>query len=239
MHLLADEHFDSGRAEQPVGRSVPSLLREHSVACDRKTSDVGHLRSGDEPDSCRGRQPQRVEHPGCGDLLENSHPRGAGVHTGHLVVGADQPVGRQRHRQRPPDDEAVIARSSRRDEARPEVAGQIIEHDVRRLARVGQRPVECQPELGGVDERPDMAAGQRTQPRAGDPARLVEKVITQGGRTYRSAQLPEPGSRLNVVATVLPGSGVTAAAGGSTFPWHVLGSGASGGPEPLSERAGA
>lgn len=111
------------------------------------------------------------------------------MHTRHLVVGADKPIGRQRHRQRPPDDEAVIARSARCDEARLEIAGQVIEHGVRRLARGGTRPVKRQAERGGVGERARVAVGQRTQPCAGDPACLVEEVIGHAAVNVPQRQL--------------------------------------------------
>ena len=104
--LRADEHPHAGRADQPAARDVPAGAAQHLVAGGGEAGEVGHRAAGDEADGAARRQPEQVEHPRLGDVLDGGVGRGERAQAGVLVPRADQPVGGQRRGVGAADDEA-------------------------------------------------------------------------------------------------------------------------------------
>jgi len=107
--LLADDHGDGRRADQPIGLHVPPGAAQHGVAGRGQGGEVGDGGPGDEAAACARWQPEEVDEPAQGDLLQFGRGRGDVVEGAVLIPRPGQPVGGQRHGQRAADDEAEEA----------------------------------------------------------------------------------------------------------------------------------
>ncbi len=146
---------DRRGALQSLPLDVPADASQDAVACRGERREVGHRRPGHEPDARLGRQPEQLDEPAAGDLLGDRRGRRDDVQAGVLVPGAGQPVGAERGRRAAADDEAEVARTGTRDEARVGGGRRAIR---RRRSRRTARP--------GAD---------RPSPRAGRPGRPVHR----------------------------------------------------------------
>ncbi len=118
VDLVADDDGDRRRPEQAVGFDVPSRLGEHGVPRRRQCGEVGDRRAGRET-RCRSvGQPEQVDQPAQGDLLQAS-PSPARLN-GTRISGP-----RHRRASSPPTRRAANRRRrSRRSVARPSRSSQ-------------------------------------------------------------------------------------------------------------------
>ena len=63
VHLVAHDHAQRRRAEQPLRLDVPALAREQRVARGGEAAEVRHRGAGDEADAGAGREREHVEQP--------------------------------------------------------------------------------------------------------------------------------------------------------------------------------
>ena len=82
-----------------------------------QAGEVRHLATGHEAHTALARQVEQVQQPSRRDFLQRCRKRRDHVDARVLVPGGHQPVRRQRHRQRAPDDEAEVARRRTRGSA--------------------------------------------------------------------------------------------------------------------------
>ncbi len=115
--LLGDDHADRRRSHEALALHVPAGVGEHPVAGGRQRGHVRHLAARDEGERRVARQPEEVDHPGAGDLLDRRDRRRRAGEAGVLVPRRHHPVGGERDRQRPADHEAEEARRAHRGDA--------------------------------------------------------------------------------------------------------------------------
>ena len=140
MHLLADHHAHRRSPEQPLPIGVPSRAPQQLTPSCRQAAEVGHLRTGHEADvRARGETKQLQDPPGS-DLLGDRNRWRGDVHTAHLIPRGNHPVSTQRDRERAPDHEPEVARSSRGHEPGIGIGSQLLEHFHRVLPIIRQRP---------------------------------------------------------------------------------------------------
>src|SRR5262245_38012154 len=65
-------HLDRWRAEEPVALDVPTDGLEDSRTCCGHADEVGHRCTGREANRGAWRQPEQLDEPACGDLLDYS-----------------------------------------------------------------------------------------------------------------------------------------------------------------------
>ncbi len=128
MPLGAGDDPHSGRTGEPVLLDVPARALEHRVPRGRKAGDVRHLAARHEGERGAWRKPQEIHEPRTGDLFDHRGGRAADDEARVLVPRAGQPVGRERRRQRPADDEAEVASARDPDDAALGLTSQSLDH---------------------------------------------------------------------------------------------------------------
>ena len=162
MPLGAHEHAHRRPARQTAS-DVVAGPRQHRVARGCEAGEVGHRRAGHEADRALARQPEQVEHPPPGDLLDRRRGRGQRPQAGVLVPGRGQPVGAQGRRQRAADHHPEEAAGRDRDQPRLARRGQQVDH-VRGRGRSVREVAEAADDLVGVDRRRHGAVVERGEP---------------------------------------------------------------------------
>ncbi len=176
MRVVADQHVDRRRAEQPARLDVPADPPQHLATGRREAGGVRDGGTGHEPDRGVARQVDQIEQPACRSFLSGRRGRRRVVIAGILAPGAGQPVGRDPDRVRGADHPAKEARAGHRAQPRLGRARQLLDHGVRRQAALRRRSAER-----GLH---DLIARHRTLGAIRDRA-------AKGGRPPRGA-LPQP-----------------------------------------------
>ncbi len=130
-------------------------------------------------------QPEQVRQPGARHLLGHRGRRPDDVQARVLVPGRGQPVGRQRRRHAPADDEPEVPRPGARDETALRVRRQRLDDRHRVGALVRQRPAEPPAQLVDRDRRAppsDPAGRRRTRGRSPRRARARHRSGWWSGR---------------------------------------------------------
>ena len=163
--LCTDDHPNRRAAVQTLRVDVPAGLCEHLVPGRGQTGEVRHRRAGDEPNVSACWQPQHVEQPATRRLLSGGRGRRRVTHAGVLVPGTDQPVGRQRRRQRAADHPAEESAARHRHQAGLGERGEQVD-DLRGVGRaIRQRACERRRDLVCRQPRRDRAIRHRVEPR--------------------------------------------------------------------------
>ncbi len=131
-----------GAPQSPWAAASQPAAAQHLGDPDGEPGERRRLRSGDEADRGLRRQPEDVEDPAGGDLLDDG---GRGAHRRQprvLVPGRGQPVRGEGGRRRAADDEAEVPAAARRHDpgiGRPRQGGD----DLSRVTGdLGQRPAQ-------------------------------------------------------------------------------------------------
>jgi hypothetical protein len=126
------------------------------------------------------REPERVEQPPCGDLLDYGRGRREHEHRRVLVPGAGQPISRQGGRHPAAHDEPEVARPGRPDQARLDPPRERLDHRERVLAGHREWSAERIPQLGqvhGLRNRPVGQALEEAPCQLGGPAEQCVAII--------------------------------------------------------------
>ena len=140
--LLADDHADGRRPGEAVAVHIPADPVEHVEARRGKPRHVRHLGARDEADGRLAGQPEQLDEPFPGHLLDHRRRRAAGVEAGVLVPGGGEPVGRQGRGNGAADHEAEVAAASRRDDTRLGRLCELCNHLVGVQRLLGHRSAE-------------------------------------------------------------------------------------------------
>ncbi len=152
------------------------MALEHRTTGGGEGRQMGRLASGHEGERGVGRQAQNVLQPGPRDLLDRRRRRCRERETGVLVPGRDEPVCRERCRQRAADHEPEVATRSHRGQPRLRVAGELGDHRRRVRGSRRHRPSERDAHLRHRGGRGDAAPGDGLDPVCGELRRLVQQV---------------------------------------------------------------
>ena len=135
------------------------------------------------------RQPEQLDQPRAGDLLDDGGGRASDVEAGVLIPCRGQPVGRDRHRHRAADHETEVAAARLRDEPGIGGRGQLLDHLRRGRRPLGQRRGEARAHLVHRRAREDGAVVER----------VVEARSELGGLCEEGTQVVhafDPSSRI-------------------------------------------
>ena len=208
MALLARHDRDSRAPGKPVALHVPSDVREHLVASRGQAHRVGPLGAGHEPERHVTWEPQKLNEPGPGDLLDEGGRRRRQVVVGRLVPAHGEHVGCGRGVEGAPDDEAEIARTGRRDHGRLDRGDELVDDLARRGGAIRQPAPDRRPHGVQVDVREHrglrggLAVGRHVVSGSGeqraqighDPHLRPHQAIPPASSAVRCAQ-HRPGTR--------------------------------------------
>ena len=163
-----------GEPTRPCVADVPAVPAQHLVAGRGQAGEVGHRPAGDEADRAARREPEQVEQPGLGELLDGGVRRGQDPQPGVLVPGAHQPVDREGGRVRAADDEAEEPAARHRGQPGLARRGELV--DDRRRCRSG-RPGgtgSSRAAISSVVSPAAPAVGEGVEPLEGEGVGTVE-----------------------------------------------------------------
>lgn len=176
MAFLANEAVDPGAAGEAVDVQVPACLRHQAPPRRGEAGEVGHGGAGGEADVGLCRQPQQLQQPAAGGLL-NGGSRGSGVaQPGVLVPRTDQPVRGQGRRKGPADDPAEEASGGHGHQSGLSLRCQVVHHLSRRRSVPGQRPAEVGRKVRRGHARANMPGFLALQPLACVPGRSLQGI---------------------------------------------------------------
>ena len=104
--LGTDQDAYAGRVDEALGRDLPAVAAQHLVAGGGQAGEVGRRAAGDESDRAARREPEQVDQPRLGELLDRGVGGGEDPQPGVLVPAAHQPVDGERGRVGAADHEA-------------------------------------------------------------------------------------------------------------------------------------
>jgi hypothetical protein len=142
--LLAGQDADRRRADQAVPLDVVTDVGQHAMPRGGECGDVRHLAAGDERERHGRGQPQQVDQPCPGDLLERGGRRRRVREAGVLVPRGGQPVGGDPGRVRAAHHEREEARRVDRGQAGLGLADEVGDHVLHRDRPVAQRAGDLQ-----------------------------------------------------------------------------------------------
>ena len=151
MALLARHDCDSRASGKSVALHVPSGVCEHLVAGRGQAHRVGSLGTGHEPERHVTWEPQKLNEPGPGDLLNHGGHRRRQVVIRRLVPAHGEHLGCGRGVEGTPDNEAEIARTSRGNHRRLYSGDELVDHLARRGGAIRQRAPDRRPHGVEVD----------------------------------------------------------------------------------------
>ena len=151
-------------------------LGEHDVTRCCKAGEVRHLTAGDESERGGLGQAEQLLQPGAGDLLDDACRGHRERLSGVLIPGGREPVGGDRRRNRPADDEAEEASARARHQARISVAGKLLDDLEVARGLLGERASEGRPQLVDACLRPHWPLLERVEVVGSDLRRALEQV---------------------------------------------------------------
>ena len=200
------EHREARQPCPPILIDIDVVLQRPPPPRRRQPDIVGHRAAGDEHSAPRRRQGEELLQPVDGD---DFHPRAewrGGPHPGVLIECGRQPLGRQRSRGCPTDDEMEEATASRTDRGIHPRIDQLPHRLQRAVAILRQRSSEGWGyQLRGrrphrsVGERGDVASGCLMNQIEGlvDVAEMIDRIghLMHSGHSERDARCPRHPSR--------------------------------------------
>ena len=136
MGLVADDNGDRRRTDESILLDVPASPLEYGVASGGDRREIRHRRPGHEAEAGALGQPERVDQPARGHLLDDRRRRRQRVEAGVLVPGARQPIGREGRGHATADDKPEVARPGRPDQPGLDIGRQRLDDPLRILASI-------------------------------------------------------------------------------------------------------
>ncbi len=165
-----------GAPKRPSSSTFQPDAFEDRVAAGEEAHEVRHLRAGHEPHPCPLGEAEQVEEPGRGHLFDHRRRRRGGAEAGVLVPRGREPVGGHRGGMAPADDEAEVARSRGRDEARLGGLRQIRDDGLRRESLLLERHAQAATKLGDAGRGPNRPAAEALEVAFRERRRRVEDL---------------------------------------------------------------
>ena len=165
--VLCCQHAQSGRAREALLLDIPLPLAQQLVAGGSKRRRMRHLRAGDERERCRRRDAEQIFEPRPADIFDDRFSGRGDIRRRILIPGGRQPIGGQRHRQRPADHPTEKARIGGAKNTGFGMTDKVVDNVLRGGWRLRQRAAELGAQFsngcGGGDRAPvkrfDVASG--------------------------------------------------------------------------------
>lgn len=178
--LLADDHLDLRGTIEAGGLHVPTEIAEHGVPTGGEAHEVRHGPAGDEAEAGIGRQTEEFLEPSAGDLLDHGNRRRGRIVARILVPGRGQPARGHGDGEAPPDDEAEVAGTGARHEARFDRFHEILENPGRIVPLCRKCPAQRRAEYLGSDRHANGPGADSVQVGTAIARPKVEEIAHRG-----------------------------------------------------------